>query len=153
MSDTIKAAREALEPFARIAEHDIGEDEADIDLYRPMSARNARAPLLTVGDLRRARAALSALQTSPKDTEVGEAERFRDAIVTIIGRCEALEDEAADELATDLRDQQAGYWLGQKSTAKSLRNHLADMARPITPSHLTPTPEPQRIGEGSGSNE
>lgn len=44
-------ARKALEPFALVAEMDIGSDEADADLFRPMSAHN-RAPLLTVGDLR-----------------------------------------------------------------------------------------------------
>ena len=49
---------EALRPFARIAEHDIGETETDTDLYRPMQPQNARAPLPTAGDFRRARAAL-----------------------------------------------------------------------------------------------
>lgn len=51
------AVREALKPFAAVAEYDIGETEADADIYRPMS-KNNRAPLLTVGDLRRAYAAL-----------------------------------------------------------------------------------------------
>ncbi len=50
--------REALRPFADVAEHDIGSDEADCDAFRPMFGVN-RAPYLTVGDLRRARAALS----------------------------------------------------------------------------------------------
>ncbi|UXU73774.1 MULTISPECIES: hypothetical protein [unclassified Paracoccus (in: a-proteobacteria)] len=50
--------REALSPFADVAEHDIGTDEADCDVFRPMLRAN-RAPYLTVGDLRRARAALS----------------------------------------------------------------------------------------------
>lgn len=49
--------REALEPFADVAEHDIGTDEADSDAFRPMFGVN-RAPYLTVGDLRRARSAL-----------------------------------------------------------------------------------------------
>ena len=48
------SAHEALAPFAAVAEHDIGESESDTDLFRPMSAKHARAPLLTVGDLRRA---------------------------------------------------------------------------------------------------
>lgn len=48
---------EALAPFARVAEHDIGQDEADEDTFRPMSSRN-QAPLLTVGDFRRALAAI-----------------------------------------------------------------------------------------------
>ncbi|MCE5190174.1 MAG: hypothetical protein LLG08_00085, partial [Actinomycetia bacterium] len=60
--DAVKAReaklREALEPFAAVAERDIGDDEADHDRYRVMSERNARAPLLCVGHFRRARAAL-----------------------------------------------------------------------------------------------
>jgi hypothetical protein len=51
--------REALEPFAKVAEHDIGEDEADSDDYRPMTARWARAANIKVGDFRRARQALN----------------------------------------------------------------------------------------------
>lgn len=49
---------EALEPFVLVAERDIGEDEADEDFFRPMSKYNA-APLLKVGDFRRARAAIA----------------------------------------------------------------------------------------------
>lgn len=49
--------REALTPFALVAEHDIGSDETDRDIFRPMLAHN-HAPRLSVGDLRRARAAL-----------------------------------------------------------------------------------------------
>lgn len=51
--------RAALKPFAAVAEHDIGEDEVDADMFRPMRRENARAPILTVGDLRAARAALT----------------------------------------------------------------------------------------------
>lgn len=54
---SLAAAREALKPFAAVAEHDIGESEDDADLFTPMSAHN-RAPRLTVGDLRAARAIL-----------------------------------------------------------------------------------------------
>ncbi len=51
--------REALRPFARVAEHDIGDDETDGDRFLPIvDRRHARAPLLTWGDLRRALAAL-----------------------------------------------------------------------------------------------
>ncbi|MCD1645293.1 hypothetical protein [Aurantimonas coralicida] len=50
--------REALEPFALIAEHDIGTDEADDDLFRPFHSLN-RAPRLMVGHLRAAISALS----------------------------------------------------------------------------------------------
>lgn len=49
---------EALRPFAAIAEHDISESEADEDLFRPVSKYN-HAPLLTVGDFRRALAAIA----------------------------------------------------------------------------------------------
>lgn len=61
----LKALREtkadllaALEVFAAVAEHDIGDDEVDSDLFRPMTAKHARAKLITVGDLRAARAAI-----------------------------------------------------------------------------------------------
>lgn len=49
--------REALEPFVAVVENDIGENEEDADLFRPMNAYN-RAPRLTVGHFRKARAAL-----------------------------------------------------------------------------------------------
>ena len=61
-------AVEALKPFAAIAEHDIGESEADEDIYQPMRSGNNRAPLITVGDLRRAKAALTGLVTSTDQT-------------------------------------------------------------------------------------
>ena len=54
-----------LEPFALVAEHDIGQDETDEDRYRPLS-RNNYAPLITVGDLRRAAALLSACEGGVK---------------------------------------------------------------------------------------
>lgn len=54
--EAVKRQGEALEPFALVAEHDIGSDETDTDTFRPIG--HNRAPLLTVGDLRRARAAL-----------------------------------------------------------------------------------------------
>lgn len=49
--------REALRPFAAVAAVDIGSDEADGDLFSPVNHHNA--PRLTVGDFRRALAALS----------------------------------------------------------------------------------------------
>lgn len=52
----------ALEPFAAVAEHDIGDDETDADIFLPMSRRNARARLITVGDMRKARAALASVK-------------------------------------------------------------------------------------------
>lgn len=52
-------ALEALKPFAAVAERDIGIDEADSDTFRPMQGVYNRAPLLAVGDLRKALALLS----------------------------------------------------------------------------------------------
>lgn len=46
-----------LRPYAEVAKHDIGTDEADADLFTPMRQYNL-ARRLTVGDLRRARALL-----------------------------------------------------------------------------------------------
>lgn len=51
--EQIDRLTKALEPFARVAEHDIGESEADSDFFMPMKTYN-RAPLLTVGDFRNA---------------------------------------------------------------------------------------------------
>lgn len=48
---------EALEPFAAVAERDIGSDETDQDIYRPANFNHA--PKLTVGAFRRALAALA----------------------------------------------------------------------------------------------
>ena len=50
--------RAALKPFADVAENDIGDDETDADIFRPITGRYNHAPLLTVGDLRTATAAL-----------------------------------------------------------------------------------------------
>ncbi len=51
--------RKALEPFARVAEHDIGDDEDDTDTFWPMSnARYSMSGRLRVGHLRAARLAL-----------------------------------------------------------------------------------------------
>ena len=48
----------ALKPFAHVVDLDVSEFCSDSDWFAPMSAQYARAPRLTVGDLRRARAAL-----------------------------------------------------------------------------------------------
>lgn len=58
----------ALAPFAAVAEHDIGADETDDDLFRPMANHN-RAPRIVVGDLRRARSALSNATTPETGAE------------------------------------------------------------------------------------
>ena len=49
----------ALKPFAQVVSLDVSEFCSDSDWFAPMSPQHARAPRLTVGDLRRARAALS----------------------------------------------------------------------------------------------
>jgi hypothetical protein len=49
-----RALREALKPFAAVAEYDIGQDETDADIFQPMRSGYNRAPLITVGDMRRA---------------------------------------------------------------------------------------------------
>ena len=54
----IRELEEALRPFADVAEHDIGESEADEDQFAPMAAFN-RAPKLSVGDLRHAHVVLT----------------------------------------------------------------------------------------------
>ena len=52
----LKEAVKVLEPFAHVAQLDIGEDEFDDDVFRPMSGQYARAELINVGHLRAARA-------------------------------------------------------------------------------------------------
>lgn len=64
----------------------------------------------------------------------GEGEELAEAVRCIMARCEALEDEASNGIATTTangRDEahEAGFWRGQKSTAKSIREHLHDMTR------------------------
>lgn len=53
-------AVEVLRPFADVADHDIGSDEADSDTFRPMTNHNIAAKI-TVGDMRRARTFLESL--------------------------------------------------------------------------------------------
>jgi hypothetical protein len=57
--EEIERLRKALEPFAKVLEHDIGEDEADADRFQPMRTPYNRAPLLTVGDFRAAARAIA----------------------------------------------------------------------------------------------
>lgn len=49
-------AERVIEPFAAVAEFDIGDDEYDDDVFRPITAKNARVQLINVGHLRAARA-------------------------------------------------------------------------------------------------
>lgn len=59
-----------LEPFAAVADYDIGADESDADFFHPMTQHN-KAPRLTVGHIR---AALSALERLPAPSSTkGEA--------------------------------------------------------------------------------
>lgn len=58
LTDARNRLRAALEPFAMVAEYDIGTDESDDDLFKPMNKHN-RAPRLKVGDFRRSLAAVS----------------------------------------------------------------------------------------------
>ena len=72
-----------------------------------------------------------AAATAAKDAEIAE---LTEAVRCIMARCEALEDEAYNGIATvsaNGRDEthEAGFWRGQKSTAKSIRAHLHDMTR------------------------
>lgn len=64
-----------------------------------------------------------------RDLHKQDAATLREGVVTILGRCEALEDEAYDELEKVQTERAEGYLRGQKSTAKSIRNHLHDMTR------------------------
>lgn len=63
LSERVRVLEEALQPFADVAKHDIGTDEADCDAFRPMFGVN-RAPYLTVGHMRRALRALSSGEAS-----------------------------------------------------------------------------------------
>ena len=56
-ADTITDLLAALEPFAEVAEYDIGCDEDNADYFRPMSGGYNIAPLPTVGHFRNALAA------------------------------------------------------------------------------------------------
>lgn len=59
-SERIAVLEAALRPFAKAAEHDIGSTETDADIFQQMGQYN-RAPKITVGDMRRVRAALAPL--------------------------------------------------------------------------------------------
>lgn len=48
----------ALEPFAEVADCDIGFEESNADFFKPINPRFSRAPAITVGDMRRASAAI-----------------------------------------------------------------------------------------------
>ena len=58
----LEEAEGALEPFALVAEYDIGDSESDEDIFRPMDGRNSIAGLVRVGHLRAARRTLASLR-------------------------------------------------------------------------------------------
>lgn len=84
---------------------------------------NGEEAHLTVTDIRVTVAALT-----PSPVAGGD---LREAIEAITARMEALEDEASNNLATELTEHAVGFMRGQKVTAKSLRLHLHDMTRAI----------------------
>ncbi len=55
----LDAMAEALRPFARVAEVDIGVDETDDDIFQQSNPNYAKAPRVKVGDFRRAAAILA----------------------------------------------------------------------------------------------
>ena len=64
-------------------------------------------------------AAITDLRAARADAQAAVA----DIVRSVWGRCEALEDEAADKLAQleKLTDHEKGFWRGQKTVAKSIR--------------------------------
>lgn len=58
----LEEAEGALEPFALVAEYDIGDSESDEDIFRPMDGRNSVSGLVRVGHLRAARRTLASLR-------------------------------------------------------------------------------------------
>lgn len=54
---------------------------------------------------------------------------WSEAVTAIMARCEALEDEASNELVKAESEHAQGYWRGQKRTAKSIRRELHDLTR------------------------
>lgn len=59
-AELLGRAAKALEPFALVAEHDIGDTETDRDRFTPIT--HNRAPLLTVGNIRTAASTLDAIR-------------------------------------------------------------------------------------------
>jgi hypothetical protein len=63
LTAALEEVRGALEVFAAKAKSDIGVDESDRDMFRPMMQHN-EAPHIRVGDLRRARVALATINAA-----------------------------------------------------------------------------------------
>jgi len=83
-------------------------------------------------------------RTTPLAEQAGEVERLRDAIRTIMARCEALEDEAVDQAEHEEGLYATAFLSGQKTTAKSLRRHLHDLSRTTPPAAPAPTADATR---------
>lgn len=60
LKDENKELVAGLEPFANVAEWDIGDSESDEDAYRPMDPKHAVGGIIKVGDFRRARSLTAA---------------------------------------------------------------------------------------------
>jgi hypothetical protein len=57
--------REALAPFGRVAERDVGESKHDNDRFVPITPKNVRSQVLYVRDFRRAREAMETSNGNP----------------------------------------------------------------------------------------
>lgn len=66
-AEALEAMAGALEPFAAVLV-DVGDDEHDVEPFKPMSPRYRRGFPIKVGDLRRARTALSQYRQTKEDT-------------------------------------------------------------------------------------
>lgn len=99
------------------------DEAAEATMTRTMTSQESGALLAYLWDNR---AAILAMAEREK--------RMREAVKTIMARCEALEDEAYNGVATasaNDRDKthEAGFWRGQKDAAKSIRRELHDLTR------------------------
>lgn len=79
-----------------------------------------------------------------------DAAGVREACLHIVARCEALEDESYNALATDLDNHEAGFHRGQKSTAKALRREFHDLTRALPIPEAPASVEPV-VGSGLGT--
>lgn len=87
----VERLREALEPFAKVAESDIGSDETDDDYFIPMHVYN-RSARLKVGHLRNASKALSSV---PSPAPAGLREALLDATAHLVAAASAYRKHAS----------------------------------------------------------
>lgn len=108
----VNAAERALGPFAAVANVDIGSDETDEDIFQQPGYYH-RAPRITVGDMRRARAALdickSGLADAPSNPPLSDlsslrkgAEVWRDAIEDAIEKLNTYRGAAVQTVIDQL---------------------------------------------------